>query len=150
MAASAYSWENRLRSFDQEEPRAGEGDVGWDDSEDDTSPAEVTGEAAGDLLLDILLSLHYAGKLSARSLCVICWYAQRSGATGKVGDFGFRPEAPTGHFQRHLDTVTGIDMKSQMSWRYTVDVPQHDKYDASRTSHALAVSVPHEDLNEER
>jgi len=54
-----------------------------------------------------------------------------------------------GHFQRHLDTVTGIDMKSQMSWRYTVDVPQHDKYDASRTSHALAVSVPHEDLNEE-
>lgn len=146
-ASSSYSWEERARSCAEEgdDPP----DLRWDDSDEEMPEAEITGEEAGNFLVDFLLGLHYAGKLSARSLCVICFYASRAGAAGKVGSFGFRPEAPSGHFQRHLDAANGINMNQQLSWRYSVGVPLHDKYDRSRNQHALLVNVPHEALNEE-
>ena len=148
MASSSYSWENRGPSFDQEPVDRPEG-IGWEDSDDDAPSSDAVGHEAADLLIQFLLTLHYAGNLSARSLSVICWYAAKAGAVGKVDAFGFRPEAPSGHFQRHLDAVTGIDMKGQMSWRYTVDVPLHEKYDEAKSGHQLMVTVPHEALNDE-
>ena len=148
MASSSYNWENRGPSFDQEPVDRPER-IGWEDSDDDAPSSDAVGHEAADLLIQFLLTLHYAGNLSARSLSVICWYAAKAGAVGKVDAFGFRPEAPSGHFQRHLDAVTGIDMKGQMSWRYTVDVPLHEKYDEARSGHQLMVTVPHEALNDE-
>lgn len=118
-------------------------------SDDEAAEEDVSGDAAGETLVEFLLSLHYAGKLSARTLCVICWFAAKSGAQGPVEKFGFRPEAPTGHFQRHLDSCTGANPKQQQRWRYSIAIPGHSKYDVSRTAQDIYVNVPHEVLNEE-
>lgn len=141
-APSAHSWEARAAAFDAARPPG-------PDSEEEEDWEKVSGPAAGDLFLEELYSLHFAGKLSARSLCVLCWHASRAGAQGEVAKHGFRPDAPSGHYQRHLDAIAGISMSSQLSWRYTVSTPQHTKASCSRAAHSLAVTVPHEALNEE-
>jgi len=149
MSRPSHSWEVRSRPFDEEE-QPPLGHVGWGDSDEEDPPiSNPVGDDAANLLIQFLFSLHYAGKLSARSLCVICWYASKAGGVGDLETYGFRSDAPSGHFQRHLDSVTGVDMKAQLSWRYTVDVPRHDKYDEGRTEHGLLVTIPHEALNEE-
>ena len=40
-------------------------------------------------------------------------------------------------------------MKEEAKTRYTVPVPSCDKFDVSRTTHDVMVTVPHEALNEE-
>lgn len=147
MASSSYSWENRGHSWEEQANRAD--DFNWDSSDDENLTREPEGAEAGNLLIDFLMTLHYEGKLSARSVCVICWYASKAGALGEVGNYGFRPNAPTGHCQRHLDSRTGINMKAEMAQRYNIGLPMHAKHDDSRTTHDMVVEVPHEALNEE-
>ena len=65
-------------------------------------------EEAGMEFVDLLLDLKVKGKLSAKDVCTLCWHAKHAGAQGPAQDLAFRPDAPTGHFQRHLDTCTGV------------------------------------------
>ena len=148
-ASSGYTWERRSYAFDQtsnSDPATGV----WDDaSEDEPEDSDVSGVEAGECFVQFLLQLHFAGKLSAKSVCVACWFAHKAGAVAPVGQYAFRPNAPSGHYQRHLDLVTGVRVKEEVAWRYTVDIPQHAKYDLSRSSHECIINVPHEVLNEE-
>ena len=148
-ASSGYTWERKSYAFDQtskSDPSTGV----WDDaSEDEPEDSEVSGVEAGECFVEFLLQLHFAGKLSAKSVCAACWFAHKAGAAAPVGQYAFRPNAPSGHYQRHLDLVTGVRVKEEVAWRYTVDIPQHSKYDLSRSSHECIVNVPHEVLNEE-
>ena len=146
------SWESRFHMYDS--LPADLSDISregfWDAEQDEPAePHLATGEEAGDLLINFLLDMHFLGKLSAKSLCVIAWYSSRAGAAGNIGAYGFRPNAPSGHFQRHLDKCLGVDMKAQRSWRYTVPVPGLHKHDFMRTSHDTLVTVPHESLHGE-
>ena len=157
-AAKQRSWESRQSSYEERIGAKGSGtenvytprDGFWD--EDFTEGEDSTfanGVEAGDALLNYLLSLHVSGKLSAKSLCVVSWYASRAGSLGDVKNFAFRPSAPTGHFQRHVDSALGVNMKHEMSWRYRVDIPGHHKHDVSRTVHESLVTLPHEALHKE-
>ena len=82
-------------------------------------------------------------------MCVGCWYDAKAGLGGGAGAFAFRPDAPTGHYQRHLDLCTGISMNDQLTWRHRVDVPEHAQYDEPRAPHLVLVSAPREVLNDE-
>ena len=148
-ASSGYTWERKSYAFDQtskSDPSTGV----WDDaSEDEPEDSEVSGVEAGECFVEFLLQLHFAGKLSAKSVCAACWFAHKAGAAAPVGQYAFRPNAPSGHYQRHLDLVTSVRVKEEVAWRYTVDIPQHSKYDLPRSSHECIVNVPHEVLNEE-
>ena len=74
-------------------------------------------EVAGDMLVQFLFAMHYKGQLSPKSMAVVCSWAFKARALGPVSQFGFRPEARTGHYQRHLDACIGMNMKN-FSLRY--------------------------------
>ena len=38
-------------------------------------------------------------------ISVLCWYASKAGMSDDVRRIGFRPDAPSGHYRRHLDSV---------------------------------------------
>ena len=141
-----FPWEVRDLEFGQRPP------TNWSldsDSEDYEDTGDEVGEAAGENLTQFLMGLHYSGMLSAKSVCVACYYAARAGAKGPVDKFGFRPGAPSGHYSRHLDSVSGVRVDEEKKWRYSLDVPEHGKYDVTRTAHEVLVTVAHEALNEE-
>jgi hypothetical protein len=145
-SASSYAWESRAHSFDDADS---DHDGFWDASDSDEEPVGSSPLEASELLISFLFDLHYAGKLSAKSLCVICWFASKSGGAAPLDTFGFRPDAPSGHYQRHLDVCNGIKMKEQHDWRYTIAIPGHAKHDNCRRTHNIMVNVPHEVLHKE-
>lgn len=146
--STKYAWESRAHSFDNTDVDS-DHEGFWDASDSDDEPLERSPEQASESLLSCLFGLHFAGKLSAKSLCLICWFAGKAGGAAPLEKFGFRPDAPSGHYQRHLDTCKGIKMKEQNSWRYTIAIPGHAKHDNCRTTHNIMVNVPHEVLHKE-
>ena len=110
------------------------------DSESDSEHAE--GEEAGEALAQMLLHMVFAGKMSAKTACVIAWWASRAGAVG-IKDLAFRPSDPaTGHYQRKIDSISGIDLRNHN--RYLMTVPGTLRYDCSRSTFELPIVLPHE------
>jgi hypothetical protein len=97
-------------------------------------------------LAELLLHLHVEGSLSAKHTCLIAHWASQAGAKGPVEDIAFRPEAPTGHYQRHLDSVTGMNKTDA---HYLIPVPGHTKHSCGRTVHQIAARPPHEIMHDE-
>ena len=83
--------------------------LGSFEQNDFSSDEADDGEAAASSLelADYLYSLRVNGSLSARDVCVIAWFGQKAGLKGAATDFAFRPDAPSGHYQRHLDAIVG-------------------------------------------
>lgn len=107
------------------------------------------GEAAGDALGELLLTLMREGKMSATTVCKIGYWAGRAGATGLVAELGYRPTAGSGKFMQHIDTVTGMKLKDTKAQMYHVKAPGLEKYDFSRSTHSIPVTPPHEGLVKE-
>ena len=59
--------------------------------------------------------------------------------------FGFRPDAPTGHFQRHVDGIFGTEVPGA----YHMEIPGHCKNEATRTLMKNVVVCPHERIDDE-
>ena len=99
-------------------------------------------------LVEELLDMYFGQKkMSAKSLCCLCWWAAKAGAVGQVHELKYRPGAQTGQFQKHLDRALGMELSSE---KYvTLDVPGHSKYDVSRSVHRTPVLPPHEALHSE-
>lgn len=136
-------WQRPRAAWDYDDDVAAEGDPHPDDIGDD----EVTPEIAGQEFADMLFDLKVKGRLSARDVCVLSFYASLAGLVGPACDFGFRPSAPTGHFQRHLDTIVGTNTKVEGA--YMLTVPAYDKYGLSRTTIDIETIPMHEALNSE-
>jgi hypothetical protein len=137
----AHSWESYDHAWANDR---GDAFANGDSDEEDTFDEQ--GEEAGVLLMDFLLALHYGGHLSAKSLCVLSWWASRAGAAGPAGKFAFRPNAPTGHFQRHIDSASGCKLSDLKKSMLTIPVPRYTKHDAGRSVHMLPFRAPHEVL----
>lgn len=148
MAASSddgpFPWETQEHEWEAYKPQE-EVD---DEMEVETDPPK--GSAAGDVLAEFLMTMHLAGKLSAKSLCVIAYWASRAGAKGKIQEYSYRPEDPwIGHYQAKVDRVNGLKVSEMRKTRYHMRVPGLAKWDFSRSSHHMPVSLPHEALLEE-
>ena len=107
------------------------------------------GEAAGELFAQCLCSLHVQGQRSAKSLCILSWWASRAGAKGPAKDYASRPNAPSGHYQRHLDMVHGARISDLRQTFYKIQVPRYQKWDGGRTASEMPVQLPHELLPQE-
>ena len=146
MASHSWEAEHRVRDWPlPDRVLTGENS----DEESDDEYLQATGEEAGHYFVHALLEQHFQGKMSAKQLCTLCWWASRAGARGPAAQNAFNPAAQTGHFQRHVDTVTGIGLERAKGGKYYLDVPGHHKHDASRTSHSMPVQCPREALHEE-
>jgi hypothetical protein len=119
-----------------------------------TAPAEVEVEGedekkvdAGEQLADLLLQLHIEGRLSAKDTCCISYWATKAGAQGPVKTFAYKPTAPTGHFQRHLDRVGGL--RGSFEKFVSLSVPGHTRANADRVTQEVKAMPPHECLHRE-
>jgi hypothetical protein len=136
-----HTWEAPERHAWEEDPGSGCDDDG--DGEEEVP----SGEAAGKLLSEFVLQLQMGGMLSARALCIICYYASQAGAKG-CGDLAFAPgKKSTGHYQRHIDVALGVDMHDKSLFR--IWVPYYNKHDCSRTVRQTPVQPPHERIHDE-
>jgi hypothetical protein len=135
---ASHSWDRLDHKWEQSEF-----DGERTDSEASDDDFDETGEAAGNLLMDMLLMLHYSGRLSAKSLCVICWWASRAGAAS-VSACALRPDSQSGHFQRKVDGAAGVNIKVLKAEMLTIGVPRYAKHDAGRSQFDMPVRAPHE------
>jgi len=100
-------------------------------------------EEAGRELAGLLLQLHVEGRLTAKHLCQLSYYATQAGATGPVATYAVRPDASSGHYQRHLDKAANLRARGDF---YTINVPC---FRGGRQTMALEVLPPHEQLHKE-
>ena len=91
--------------------------------------------------------MNHEGRLTAKDTCTIAYWASKAGAAGPVSDIAYRPDASSGHFQRHLDTVGGLKANSALF--YQIPVPCHTKHDQRRRVVDVQVLPPHEGLHRE-
>ena len=94
---------------------------------------------------DYLLDLRLRGKISSNDVCLLSWLASKGGLGGRAGQLSFRPGAPSGHYQRHLDTVT--EMCSKCNDAYLVEVPSEDAAHNWRFKLSVPILPLHESLN---
>lgn len=112
------------------------------DSEDAANQAEAR-QALGELLAD----LRMAGVLNSKQLCTIAWWASKAGSVGQVHELAFRPDAPSGHYQRHLDIV--LQTRRHDARLYWIGAPGYDKKWVARQEMPFAIVPFHESLCEE-
>ena len=115
--------------------------VGASASAEAAEDAETTGVE----LADYILQLHVSGRLTAKDACILSHFAERAGARGPVKDLAFRPSAPSGHFQRHLDSVAGLRSLAF----HRVQMPSYCETTHQRSTHDVAVRPPHDALHQE-
>ena len=108
------------------------------------------GAEAGDELVDFLMSLHLGGKLSAKSVCTIAWWASRAGALGKVKDFAHAPDdSSTGHYMRCIDKAVGVKLSDLTTSMFHWPVPGLGKYDLNTSKHKMPLQLPHQAIEQE-
>eukprot|EP00959_Pyramimonas_sp_CCMP1952_P157094 3285076-Pyramimonas_sp.AAC.1 len=95
-----HSWEVPLHSWEAPAPP-----IQIDDGDDVC--ANISAEEAGQHFADFVVSLKQSGGISAKTACVLCYWASLGGCVGLAGRLGYRPDAQSGHFSRHFDTVVG-------------------------------------------
>ena len=79
----------------------------------------------------------------AKRLCILCWWSSRAGCLGPASRYAFRPNAPSGHYQRHVDVAHGINMKALAKSMPRLRVARYMKCDGARTIHEMQVKPPH-------
>ena len=137
--APVRRWDVREADPDEAASDAGSSD----DDEDVEENAKSDPVLAAEMFVDFALSLYFEGKLSAKSLCVLCWWAELAGARqDRIREFSLRPSSSTGHFQRKIDSVLGMTTKDIGMLK--VPIPGHTKHDMFRTIEQVPVVPPHE------
>ena len=134
--SEAEEWEDGL---EEDQPR----------EDDELSEEEETTDTgrAGAALVRVLLSLLFGGKLSAKMVCSICWWAWRSGSKcPNVKRMAYKPSSPSGHFQRHIDRVLGVSTKNAA---YRIDLPLYTRGGIARRQISTPVELGYERMLEE-
>jgi hypothetical protein len=74
------------------------------------------------------------------------WWSAKAGVR-EAQRYGFRPDAPNGHYQRHLGPL--VQHKAYSVALYDIEVPTQGKNDLSRTIRLAPMAPPHEALAKE-
>ena len=142
-----HSWEaaNVHMQSSQTVPELDEHDERWGADDVDDNDPKFALDLATQAFLDFVLDLTDESKISAKDVCVLCWYAPKAGMSDGVRRIGFRPDAPSEHYQRHLDSV--LDFAERRSQFYKLQVVGTRKQDASRSTFDMCVVPGHEVFN---
>ena len=145
MMRASGSWDTGAWDVPPDEFVFAPGAIDFEDQDDDWT--SMSPAAAGQEFVDMLMDLKTKGRLSARDVCVLSFFATRAGCVGPAKEVAHRPDAQTGHFQRHLDTL--FPPSEAMTHQYILQVPAYDKYSLGRTTIPVPVLPLHEVLHEE-
>jgi hypothetical protein len=80
---------------------------------------------------EYLVNRWLKGSMTARDVCTIAYWATAAGASGFAKTLAFRPDAPSGHFSRHLRLV--LNMDTLASNQMTLEVPCYNRADFERS-----------------
>ena len=117
----------------------------WSEDSDTEWYKDICPEEAGATLVELLVNLHLEGKLSAKNLCVLCFYAEKAGVSA-AKDLSYKPDTKAvGHFSRHVGRILGSDKINS----YKLKIPSHCKNDVTRSINEFDVMLPHEVILEE-
>ena len=100
------------------------------------------------MFFDMLVSLKLQGHLSAKSACILSWWAKLGGIASPGDALALPPTRTGGAFSHHFDRILGLDVLMKEDW-YRLEIPAHCKHEASRTTFPLAVKPAFESLSEE-
>ena len=139
-----YSWEMESVS----ERYDWEADSGMPEPDADSSddlPEEEESVDPTQELLDYLVDQHQAGSLTAKQVCVICYWAGQAGLE-KAKGLGLPPWTKgTGDFKRLLDKKIGQEGPRL----YSLNMPMYSRKQDTRALQPLPVLLPHELLEQE-
>ena len=112
--------------------------------------APVDAAVAAQALGDLLLKLKHRGRLRANHICVISfWVSRLAGEVlpqdSLVSKLAFAPSKATGHYQRHVDAM--LATRGDITKHYDLELPLHDRSDASREIATIPVLPLHEALH---
>jgi hypothetical protein len=138
-SSSRHAWEHYDAPWGQE----GYADTAWDDSASE-SEGEISRPEAGDRLADFLVQLRTGGRISAKQACLLAHWAAAAGAEGPCAEFGVGPGRDSGAYAKRMDRYLRVE--SDGPCFYMLEVPGHDKAQASRVLHRLEAVPPHERL----
>lgn len=110
-------------------------------SDDEEAHVSSKNEGAHEFMTHVL-GLHYAGKMSAKALCILCYHASRAGAEKPVCDYARPPGLRSDKYQRHLDKVLGIDLSDDSRF-VQVRVPTYDRQSGQRQVSPVVMLAPH-------
>lgn len=124
-----HTWELPERQWEEPERESSS-----EDPDNDEEPeAEASAEECGEIFVQFVMSMYFSGGLSAKNACTLCWWAGKAGARGPVSEYGFRPNAPTRHYARHIDLVEKIDVRAMREQMLALPVPRYTNYDTGRS-----------------
>ena len=151
VARSGSSWPrpitpdmNRGFSWDAGAPSASSWDDGVEQAGDDD--LEQGEPNPSEEFVSLLTDMYLSGKMHAKAVCVLSFWAAKAGVEA-AKPFALHPQAATGHYQRKLDTALGMPNTDANS--YQLEVPGHNRRDATRTAHTITTRPCHESIARE-
>jgi len=138
-ASMLSAWEQRSYAA---ESRADPG------SDSDTDVEALLPHTCSQRFFDLLVELKMSGKLSAKTVCVLSYWAKGAGVCEPGSKLAFPPNRTGGHYSAHFDKVVGLDEALKQDW-YKINLPGHSKHDVSRTVMEVAAAPAHEVLAKE-
>jgi hypothetical protein len=103
----------------------------------------------GVMFVSKLVDMNATGKkMSAKDLCVLCYWASGAKIHGPAQSFALKPDLEqSGHYQRKLDSALDVQKDDPRYFNLTVSL--NDKYDEKRSSRQILVQPAHESLEAE-
>ena len=118
----------------------------WEESEGEASDEDAS--SFGTCFIDYLLELFYGGAVSAKSVCVLCYFAWKAGASGTLlAHLAYRPDADSGHYHRHLDRKLNSELKNMKAHKLLI--PMHKRASIGRQICPTPVLAAHTELDDE-
>ena len=142
-AQPLHSWEQvASHSWDEDGEIENDADYSSSDEEETYIPSQ-----AGQMLVDLLLTLLWCGTLTAKSLCIICYWAQMAGCQSPISDFAKPPGHAFGNYQKQIDRVLGVNLHDKS--QYAVATPMHLRFQRIRSVRRTVVRPAHHVLDHE-
>ena len=135
------SWEGWIRPFDFPAP----------DCESDGAASDddmLTAEEASSELVSMLVDLKVRGAISAKSACILAYWATQAGAQGAVTGLAAKPGQSVGNYSRRFDTFTGLGVHQAVDF-YELPCGRRLRATRERRYDPLPLRLPHEALLEE-
>ena len=120
-----------------------------DDSDEEEDLALLTPLEASQRLYDMLVKLKERGRLSARDVCTIAFWAKAANVVGAVCDLALSPAQGGGNHSKHYDKVTGLLDIMQGDSLDTIWVPGYDWSSLGRSKQRFATTLAHQVLADE-
>ncbi len=139
--AQAHAWESAFSS-DSEAPAvrhaAPLAGHPWDRDSSSSSGSDIEEKSdPADKLIDFCVDLYLVRNLTARELCIIMHWCSEAGIQ-KTKPLAFRPDAPSGHYQRHLEIALPF-LEAEKDSLYEFDLPSYDRDTDKLAKHTFSM-----------